>query len=99
MRLVIGPVVGTLISTPDASKVAYAAGEMGVLTVHESEHKHPGQAFATLYYSTGVDPRRCGPGEFDTEKFIRTGCGKFEWRAPGEFSISGDNGRYLFRIL
>lgn len=99
MRLVMGPVVGTLVSTPGGSRVAHAAGEVGVLTVHESERRHPGRAFATLYYSPGVDPRRYKPGEFGTERFVRTGCGELCWRAPGEFAISGDGGEYLFRVL
>lgn len=99
MKRIIGPVMGTLISTSEGSKLAYAAGEVGVLTVHESERKHPGKAFATLYYTAGIDPRPLVPGGFETESFIRTGCGDFEWRPQNEFSISGGGVEYRFMVL
>lgn len=99
MKLIIGPVIGALASAPDGSKIAYAVGEVGMLTVHESENRHPGKAFATLYYTPGVDPRSVGQGDFETERFIRTGCGDLERCPSGVLSISGDDGEYLFEVL
>ena len=47
MRRVIGPAIGALISTPKGSRIACAAGEIGVLAAREPERRHPGKAFAT----------------------------------------------------
>lgn len=73
MRRVIGPAIGALISTPKGSRIAYAAGEIGVLTVHESGRRHPGKAFATPCYAAGIDPRSVDSSEFETESFIGAG--------------------------
>lgn len=100
MRRVIGPAIGALISTPKGSRVAYAAGEIGVLTVHESGREHPGKAFATPCYAAGIDPRSLDSSEFETVSFIRTGCGDLEWRSDDEFAIYRHGGEgYLFRLL
>ena len=100
MRRVIGPAIGALISTPKGSRIACAAGEIGVLTVHEPERRHPGKAFATPCYAAGIDPRSLDSSGSKTESFIRTGCGDLEWRSNDEFVIYRHGGEgYLFRLL
>lgn len=100
MRRVIGPAIGALISTPKGSRIAYASGEIGVLTARESGRKHPGKELATPCYAAGVDPRSLDSSEFETESFIRTGCGDLEWRSDDGFAIYRHGGKgYLFRLL
>lgn len=100
MRRIIGSAIGALISTPKGSMIAYAAGEIGVLMARESERKHPSKAFATPCYTAGIDPRSLVSSEFETDSFIRTGCGDLEWRSNDEFVIYRHGGEgYLFRLL
>lgn len=100
MRRIIGPAIGALISTPKGSRIACAAGEIGVLAVYESERKHSGKAFATPCYAAGIDPRSLDSSEFETESFIRTGCGDLEGWSNDGFVIYRHGGeRYLFRLL